>query len=152
VGIAAAQKHEEELVAATGGTLEMDVESINVAKDWSFGCVIGVLKAGSPCGSSGAGSASAASGCGSGEERVQNNGGGAAADGEGGDRGGQEEAEVKGGRDEAYQEGGRKEDSQRGRIEMPFCGVWRFDELGRAVEHWENAAYTEALGKWLRGE
>jgi predicted SnoaL-like aldol condensation-catalyzing enzyme len=35
---------------------------------------------------------------------------------------------------------------------MPFCGVWRFDESGRAVEHWENAAYPEALGKWLRSE
>ncbi|KAH6630373.1 hypothetical protein B0J18DRAFT_463240 [Chaetomium sp. MPI-SDFR-AT-0129] len=43
---------------------------------------------------------------------------------------------------------GRKE----GEIEMAFCGVWRFDEMGRAVEHWENAADPAALGRWLQGK
>ncbi|KAK4250958.1 hypothetical protein C7999DRAFT_11279 [Corynascus novoguineensis] len=40
----------------------------------------------------------------------------------------------------------------KGSIEMPFCGVWRFDETGRAVEHWYNVADPVALAKWLRGE
>ncbi|KAK4145754.1 uncharacterized protein C8A04DRAFT_35566 [Dichotomopilus funicola] len=43
---------------------------------------------------------------------------------------------------------GRKE----GEIEMAFCGVWRFDGTGRAVEHWENAADPAALGRWLQGK
>ncbi|KAK3903512.1 hypothetical protein C8A05DRAFT_14530, partial [Staphylotrichum tortipilum] len=39
----------------------------------------------------------------------------------------------------------------RGVMRMPFCGLWRFDEKGMAVEHWENAADPEAFGKWLIG-
>ncbi|KAL2142518.1 hypothetical protein VTI28DRAFT_1075 [Corynascus sepedonium] len=38
------------------------------------------------------------------------------------------------------QEEGKKTSNHQGghkaSIEMPFCGVWRFDETGRAVEHW----------------
>ncbi len=33
-------------------------------------------------------------------------------------------------------------------LAIPFCGVWRFRN-GKAVEHWENAADAEALGRWL---
>lgn len=43
-GVAAAQAHEEGLVAATGGTLAMDVES--VATNAHFGSVMGTLRAG----------------------------------------------------------------------------------------------------------
>jgi len=43
IGIAAAQAHEENLIAATGGTLVMDVQSITANED--FGCVLGVLRA-----------------------------------------------------------------------------------------------------------
>ncbi|KAI0469051.1 hypothetical protein F4859DRAFT_488370, partial [Xylaria cf. heliscus] len=42
-GIAAAQAHEEALVAATGGTLVMEVES--VVANAHFGAVLGVLRA-----------------------------------------------------------------------------------------------------------
>jgi hypothetical protein len=42
-GVQAAQAHEEALVAATGGTLVMDVESITANHE--FGCVMGVLRA-----------------------------------------------------------------------------------------------------------
>lgn len=47
---------------------------------------------------------------------------------------------------------GVEREKQKEGIAMPFCGVWRFDEMGRAVEHWENAADPAALGRWLRGE
>ncbi|KAI0480759.1 hypothetical protein GGR56DRAFT_671844 [Xylariaceae sp. FL0804] len=43
VGAAAAQAHEEALVAATGGTLRMDVESVSA--NAHFGAVLGVLRA-----------------------------------------------------------------------------------------------------------
>ncbi|AEO54745.1 hypothetical protein MYCTH_2123653 [Thermothelomyces thermophilus ATCC 42464] len=46
----------------------------------------------------------------------------------------------------------RPDGRRKGTIEMPFCGVWMFDEMGRAVEHWENVADPEALSRWLRGE
>ncbi|KAI0154961.1 hypothetical protein GGR57DRAFT_101440 [Xylariaceae sp. FL1272] len=45
-GLEAAQAHEEALVAATGGTLYMDVES--VVANSHFGAVIGILRAQCP--------------------------------------------------------------------------------------------------------
>ncbi|KAI0873244.1 hypothetical protein GGS24DRAFT_401254 [Hypoxylon argillaceum] len=45
-GIAAAQAHEEALIAATGGTLVMDIESI--AANPHFGAVLGFLRGQSP--------------------------------------------------------------------------------------------------------
>lgn len=86
--LSAAQAHEAALMAATGGTLVMDVESITA--NAHFGCAMGTLRAGG--GSSG-----------------------------------------------------------RTEIAMAFCGVWRFDEEGRAVEHWENAEDPGRLVRWLRG-
>ncbi|KAK4102254.1 hypothetical protein N658DRAFT_469834 [Parathielavia hyrcaniae] len=111
VGLAAAQQHEDELVARTGGTLRMDVESITVAADGGFGCVMGVLRVGGCC-----------------FLPFRNSG---MEDGSG---------------------SGKASFGPRRRIEMPFCGVWRFDSMGRAVEHWENAADPETLVRWLRGE
>ncbi|KAK4157003.1 hypothetical protein C8A00DRAFT_12105 [Chaetomidium leptoderma] len=125
-GIAAAQQHEEQLLAATGGTLVMDVESITVGADGVFGCVLGVLRAG----------------CSQAPIEGGNNNGGRGLLGEEG-------------RGEGYGSsgGGSQEGIIRGRrIEMAFCGLWRFDGAGRAVEHWENAADPEALERWLRGE
>ncbi|KAK4124837.1 hypothetical protein N657DRAFT_334915 [Parathielavia appendiculata] len=142
----------------------MDVESITVAKDQSFGCVMGVLKAGccSPTPSfrrstedhSRAGSGAGASAESRREGTHRNDGGD------------DDDREDGGGRDGGGEDGGdrNKEDKHevgserrgkgppRGRIEMPFCGVWRFDEMGRAVEHWENAASPETLVNWLRGK
>ncbi|KAH6628416.1 hypothetical protein F5144DRAFT_536873 [Chaetomium tenue] len=128
VGIAAAQQHEEDLVEAAGrrGGLVMDVGmgsgGMVVDEGGVFGCVMGVLRGG---GSSGDGGVGSGSGAGS----------------SGGERNGGEDARATEG-----------EEKQREGIAMPFCGVWRFDELGRAVEHWENAADPAALGRWLRGE
>ncbi|KAK3314411.1 hypothetical protein B0H66DRAFT_568410 [Apodospora peruviana] len=82
-GLPAVQKHEDALIAATGGTLIMDVESITANAD--FGTVLGTLRA-------------------------------------------------------------TKEGQQD--LAIPFCGVWRF-EGGKAVEHWENAADAEGIGRWL---
>ncbi|KAK4041735.1 hypothetical protein C8A01DRAFT_34226 [Parachaetomium inaequale] len=123
VGIKAAQQYEEDFVAATGGTLVMDVESMTVDCDGVFGCVMGVLRAGG--GSSSSSSSSSLVG------------------GQGVSVGG------KGQGKEDSQEGNSK---GRGEIEMRFCGVWRFDEEGRAVEHWENAADPAALARWLGRE
>ncbi|KAL2016450.1 hypothetical protein VTK56DRAFT_3501 [Thermocarpiscus australiensis] len=61
---------------------------------------------------------------------------GADCDGHDGDGGGDDERKKK----------------KRGKIEVAFCGVWRFDELGRAVEHWENVSDPVALARWLKGE
>lgn len=82
-GLEAVLLHEKSLIAATGGTLLMDVQDIT-AND-HFGTVLGVLR--------------------------------------------------------AKKEG--RED-----LAIPFCGVWRFRH-GQAVEHWENAADTKALERWL---
>ena len=35
-------------------------------------------------------------------------------------------------------------------FETTFCGVWKFDMMGRAVEHWENAGDAAGLVRWLR--
>ena len=36
------------------------------------------------------------------------------------------------------------------KLEVPFCGVWRFDPVsGRAVEHWENAADPGRVVGWI---
>ncbi|KAK4116938.1 hypothetical protein N656DRAFT_840689 [Canariomyces notabilis] len=112
-GVAACQVHEEALVAATGETLVMDVESITVGADGVFGCVLGVLRAGETKG-----------------EHGQMDG-----DGDG------EENKV-----------GSVKKRSRGVLAVPFCGLWRFDQEGRAVEHWENAADPAAVAKWLTGE
>ncbi len=49
--------------------------------------------------------------------------------------------------------GGREEQGEtttgKEGIRMPFCGLWKFDEDGMAVEHWENAAEPEKFGRWL---
>ncbi|KAK3387932.1 hypothetical protein B0H63DRAFT_521947 [Podospora didyma] len=84
-GTSAVQAHENSLLAATEGTLVMDVESITANEH--FGTVLGTLRASKT---------------------------------------------------------GRKDD-----LAVPFCGVWRFDDSGRAVEHWENAADPMAVAKWL---
>lgn len=44
----------------------------------------------------------------------------------------------------------RDEEEEEGGFETGFCGVWRFDGMGRAVEHWENAGDAAGLGEWLR--
>jgi len=78
----------------------MKVESI-AADNEVFGCVLGVLIAGTGAG---------------------------AEDGDEGDGDGDDE-----------------------KLEVPFCGVWRFDPVsGRAVEHWENAADPGRVVGWIR--
>ncbi|KAK4235836.1 hypothetical protein C8A03DRAFT_17462 [Achaetomium macrosporum] len=113
VGIAAAQAHEEGLVAATCGTMAMEVESITVGGGGVFACVMGMLRA-----------------------EVQD----------------EDEDQVQGsrgdGKDKKCAGGSRR--NRRRRIEMAFCGLWRFDDAGRAVEHWENAADPAALSWLLR--
>ncbi|KXX72903.1 hypothetical protein MMYC01_210565 [Madurella mycetomatis] len=93
-GIEAVQAHAEALVAATGGTLAMEAESI--VADEVFGCVMGVIRAGRDDGDGD---------CGEGEGK------------------------------------GRR---PRGKIAMRFCGVWKFDEEGRAVEHCGNSTIDDA--------
>jgi hypothetical protein len=110
VGIAACQAHEEAFLAATGGTLVMEVESIRVSETGVFGCALGVLRA----------------------FRCRGRGAEGGGDGDGGDEEGEAGME---------------------KIEMSFCGVWRFDEMGMAVEHWyveSGLAYSPFLGReWL---
>ncbi|GAB1311717.1 hypothetical protein MFIFM68171_01927 [Madurella fahalii] len=96
-GIAAVQAYEEALVAATGGTLVMEVESI--AANEVFGCVMGVLRAGREDND---------------DDDDKNDAAAAADNGEG---------------------EGRERRKPKGKIAMRFCGVWKFDEEGRAVEH-----------------
>ena len=42
-------------------------------------------------------------------------------------------------------------DKQGKRLEMPFCGLWRF-RSGRIIEHWGNAYDISAFGQFLLGE
>ncbi|KAL2170877.1 hypothetical protein VTG60DRAFT_4365 [Thermothelomyces hinnuleus] len=128
VGIAAAQQHEEALVAAAadgGGGLVMEVESAAVDSRGVFGCVMGTLRAGGGDSSSSSSSSSspgltAADGCRTGEDA------GGACSGEG---------TLEGGDEQGGKQGDDRDGRRRGTIEMPFCGVWRFDEMGRAIEH-----------------
>jgi hypothetical protein len=137
VGIAACQAHEEAFLAATGGTLVMEVESIRVSETGVFGCALGVLRA-FRC-----------------RCRGRSRGGGDG-DGEGGDEGGEagmsKEGEVREGCSEVGGKG-TGEGTGMEKIEMSFCGVWRFDEMGMAVEHWyveSGLAYSPFLGReWL---
>jgi hypothetical protein len=117
-GIAAAQAYEEALVEATGGTLVMGVESVVVGE--VFGCVLGVLRAGD-------GGSDGEDGVG-GDKDDNGESGGGGDDGVKGDGGKRGEVTDTG----CTTKGGRK----RGRIAMPFCGVWKFDGCGRAIEHW----------------
>ncbi|KAL2126279.1 hypothetical protein VTI74DRAFT_1268 [Chaetomium olivicolor] len=160
-GLAAAQRHEEELMAATGGTLVMDVASMQ-ATAW-FGCVMGVLRAGPlppPPPAASVTPSVTPGGFGMGEGDDGNGVEGADGEGEGDRDGGSSsmdgdeqsgEGAGKEGRQKQREKGGWK-GGERGKFEVPFCGVWRFDEDGRAVEHWENAADPAALARWLQGE
>lgn len=99
----------------------MDVERISVDGAGVFGCALGVLRA-SRC----------QGGLGLGRGRGRGQGGD-------GDVGGEEEEGDVRGKGEVSSEGGKGllgEDDGEERIEMRFCGVWRFDETGMAVEHW----------------
>ncbi|KAI0450945.1 hypothetical protein F5B21DRAFT_507715 [Xylaria acuta] len=41
--------------------------------------------------------------------------------------------------------------SRREDLAVPFCGLWRFDALGRPVEHWENVAVDpQVVADWLK--
>lgn len=133
LGIKAAQQHEEDLVKAAtarGGRLVFRVESIQVDGSGTFGVVLGVLEGGLV----GAGAAVAPAGGGGG----------------GGSNKGASDSKGVSGEESSEGDGGRER--EEGDIEMAFCGVWRFDEMGRAVEHWENAADPAALVRWLQGK
>ena len=122
---------------AAGGRLVMDVGRVVVDEGGVFGCVMGVLKGFGDSGGSGDDDSSLVGGsAGVGDGSASGVGAGAAAG---------EETEDGDGK-------GTGKGKRRGGIEMPFCGVWKFDEEGRAIVHWENAEDPAALGRWLRGE
>jgi hypothetical protein len=146
VGVDAAQKHEEDLVKAAGGRLVMDVQSMVVDERGVFGCVMGFLRGfgDDDDDDEGVGSGSSLKGVASGVSSGVGAGSGVDA-GAGAGAG-----EEKGEREERGEEKTGKK--KRGDIVMPFCGVWKFDEMGRAIVHWENAEDPAAFGRWLSGE
>ncbi|KAK3310850.1 uncharacterized protein B0T15DRAFT_519629 [Chaetomium strumarium] len=127
VGIAAAQAHEEGLMAA-GATLTFDVESITVGGGGVFGCVMGMLRAEMQ---EDEGEGECEDDDHDGQISSKNGGAGKKKGSEMPSEQGQEKGS--GGKEK---KGAGSGGSKRRRMEMPFCGLWKFDDRGRVVEHW----------------
>jgi hypothetical protein len=118
VGVAAAQAHEEGLMAA-GGALTFDVESITVGPGGVFACVMGMLRAEMQ------------------DEADDEDEQSSSKDGGANKKKGSEILSEQGQEKRSDEKEKRGAGGRSGRrMEMPFCGLWKFDDTGRVVEHW----------------